>query len=216
MAVSQRAAPNSRASSKACSRHIRPPKSAWRRTRCTPKRWVAAENWAMRATCAREAAARHQAGLRQARQGARRCPQEGLRAGAPARNRKPPARFRKKVASSKPSARSRCRRKTRRKRSVTSRRRSSSIRITSVRISGAGVAQYRAGNKAKAGRAARTRARKPLPTAPAAYYLGELAKGRGRHAEGHTVLPGRRRAYRVRSVRPRLASWFAWICRKPG
>lgn len=43
---------------------------------------------------------------------------------------------------------------------------------------GGGVAQYRSGNKAKAeewlGQSA-----KLLPTAPAAYYLGELAKGRG-------------------------------------
>ncbi len=43
---------------------------------------------------------------------------------------------------------------------------------------GAGVAQYRAGNKTKAEELL-TRSSKLLPTAPAAYYLGELAKGRG-------------------------------------
>jgi predicted Zn-dependent protease len=43
---------------------------------------------------------------------------------------------------------------------------------------GAGVAQYRAGNKAKAEELL-TRSSKLLPTAPAAFYLGELAKGRG-------------------------------------
>jgi len=43
---------------------------------------------------------------------------------------------------------------------------------------GAGVAQYRAGNKAKAEELLGQSA-KLLPTAPAAYYLGELAKGRG-------------------------------------
>jgi beta-barrel assembly-enhancing protease len=43
---------------------------------------------------------------------------------------------------------------------------------------GAGVAQYRAGNKAKAEELL-DRSAKLLPTAPAAYYLGELAKSRG-------------------------------------
>jgi predicted Zn-dependent protease len=43
---------------------------------------------------------------------------------------------------------------------------------------GAGVAQFRAGNKAKAEELL-TQSVKLLPTAPAAYYLGELAKGRG-------------------------------------
>jgi predicted Zn-dependent protease len=43
---------------------------------------------------------------------------------------------------------------------------------------GAGVAQYRAGNKAKA-EDLLNQSSKLLPTAPAAYYLGELAKGRG-------------------------------------
>jgi predicted Zn-dependent protease len=43
---------------------------------------------------------------------------------------------------------------------------------------GAGVAQYRAGNKAKAEELLGQSA-KLLPTAPAAFYLGELAKGRG-------------------------------------
>ncbi len=43
---------------------------------------------------------------------------------------------------------------------------------------GAGVAQYRSGNKAKAEELL-TRSSKLLPTAPAAFYLGELAKGRG-------------------------------------
>jgi beta-barrel assembly-enhancing protease len=43
---------------------------------------------------------------------------------------------------------------------------------------GAGVAQYRAGNKTKAEELL-TQSSKLLPTAPAAFYLGELAKGRG-------------------------------------
>lgn len=43
---------------------------------------------------------------------------------------------------------------------------------------GAGVAQYRAGDKARAEELLNQSARL-LPTAPAAYYLGELAKGRG-------------------------------------
>jgi len=43
---------------------------------------------------------------------------------------------------------------------------------------GAGVAQYRAGNKAKAEEWL-TRSAELLPTAPAAYYLGELARGSG-------------------------------------
>ena len=43
---------------------------------------------------------------------------------------------------------------------------------------GAGVAQYRSGNKSKAEELF-TRSAKLLPTAPAAFYLGELAKGRG-------------------------------------
>jgi beta-barrel assembly-enhancing protease len=43
---------------------------------------------------------------------------------------------------------------------------------------GAGVAQYRAGNKPKAEELL-TQSAKLLPTAPAAYFLGELAKGRG-------------------------------------
>jgi tetratricopeptide (TPR) repeat protein len=43
---------------------------------------------------------------------------------------------------------------------------------------GAGVAQFRSGNKAKAEELF-TASTKLLPTAPAAYYLGELAKGRG-------------------------------------
>jgi beta-barrel assembly-enhancing protease len=43
---------------------------------------------------------------------------------------------------------------------------------------GAGVAQYRAGNKAKAEELL-TKSSKLLPTAPAAFYLGELAKSRG-------------------------------------
>jgi predicted Zn-dependent protease len=43
---------------------------------------------------------------------------------------------------------------------------------------GAGVAQYRAGNKSKAEELL-TKSSKLLPTAPAAFYLGELAKGRG-------------------------------------
>jgi beta-barrel assembly-enhancing protease len=43
---------------------------------------------------------------------------------------------------------------------------------------GAGVAQYRAGNKAKAEELF-NQSSKLLPTAPAAYYLGELAKSRG-------------------------------------
>jgi predicted Zn-dependent protease len=43
---------------------------------------------------------------------------------------------------------------------------------------GAGVAQYRAGNKAKAEEMLATSA-KLLPTAPAAYFLGEIARGRG-------------------------------------
>ena len=43
---------------------------------------------------------------------------------------------------------------------------------------GAGVAQYRSGNKARAEELF-TQSSKLLPTAPAAYYLGELAKGRG-------------------------------------
>ncbi len=43
---------------------------------------------------------------------------------------------------------------------------------------GAGVAQYRAGNKTKAEELF-TQSARLLPTAPAAYYLGELAKGRG-------------------------------------
>lgn len=43
---------------------------------------------------------------------------------------------------------------------------------------GAGVAQLRGGNKAKAEELL-TQSAKLLPTAPAAYYLGELAKGRG-------------------------------------
>jgi predicted Zn-dependent protease len=43
---------------------------------------------------------------------------------------------------------------------------------------GAGVAQYRAGNKSKAEEWL-ARSAQLLPTAPAAYYLGELARGRG-------------------------------------
>jgi predicted Zn-dependent protease len=43
---------------------------------------------------------------------------------------------------------------------------------------GAGVAQYRAGNKGKAEQWL-ARSAELLPTAPAAYYLGELARGRG-------------------------------------
>jgi predicted Zn-dependent protease len=43
---------------------------------------------------------------------------------------------------------------------------------------GAGVAQYRAGNKSKA-EDLLSQSAKLLPTAPAAFYLGELAKGRG-------------------------------------
>lgn len=43
---------------------------------------------------------------------------------------------------------------------------------------GAGVAQYRAGNKPKAEEWL-SRSAELLPTAPAAYYLGELARGRG-------------------------------------
>jgi predicted Zn-dependent protease len=43
---------------------------------------------------------------------------------------------------------------------------------------GAGVAQYRVGNKTKAEELL-SRSAQLLPTAPAAYYLGELAKGRG-------------------------------------
>jgi tetratricopeptide (TPR) repeat protein len=43
---------------------------------------------------------------------------------------------------------------------------------------GAGVAQLRTGNKAKAEELL-NQSTKLLPTAPAAYYLGELAKGRG-------------------------------------
>ena len=43
---------------------------------------------------------------------------------------------------------------------------------------GAGVAQYRAGNKSKAEEWL-AKSAQLLPTAPAAYYLGELARGRG-------------------------------------
>jgi predicted Zn-dependent protease len=43
---------------------------------------------------------------------------------------------------------------------------------------GAGVAQYRAGNKPRAEELL-TKSAQLLPTAPAAYFLGELAKGRG-------------------------------------
>jgi predicted Zn-dependent protease len=43
---------------------------------------------------------------------------------------------------------------------------------------GAGVAQYRAGNKTKAEEWL-SKSAQLLPTAPAAYYLGELARGRG-------------------------------------
>ncbi len=57
---------------------------------------------------------------------------------------------------------------------------------------GAGVAQYCAGgNKAKAEELL-TQSAKLLPTAPAAYYLGELAKGRGDIQKAMQLLSGRR------------------------
>ncbi len=125
-----------------------------------------------------EAADRHEAGLRQARQGARCRPQEGLRAGAQACDRSRRGAFRKKAASSKRSAKSLWPRRTTRR---PPRYYEKAIQLDPDYFGsylGAGVAQLRTGNKAKAEELF-TRSSKLLPTAPAAYYLGELAKGRG-------------------------------------